>query len=135
MKSLKCLYKIGRGPSSSHTMGPDKAARYFKNAHPDADGYKVILYGSLSGTGKGHKTDEAILDVFEGGIEVVFGSVETEGLPHENTMEFFAFKDGKEIARQRIMSVGGGQIVIEGKPELDEEDISPSHLRTDCRVL
>lgn len=128
MKSLKCLYKIGRGPSSSHTMGPDKAARYFKNAHPDADGYKVILYGSLSGTGKGHKTDEAILDVFEGGIEVVFGSVETEGLPHENTMEFFAFKDGKEIARQRIMSVGGGQIVIEGKPELDEEDIYP--LRT-----
>lgn len=128
MKSLKCLYKIGRGPSSSHTMGPDKAARYFKNAYPDADEYKVILYGSLSGTGKGHKTDEAILDVFEGGIEVVFGSVETEGLPHENTMEFFAYKSGKEIARQRIMSVGGGQIVIEGKPELNEEDIYP--LRT-----
>lgn len=128
MKSLKYLYKIGRGPSSSHTMGPDKAARYFKEAYPDADEYKVILYGSLSGTGKGHKTDEAILDVFEGKIEVVFGSVETEGLPHENTMEFFAFKKGEEIARQRIMSVGGGQIVIEGKPELDEEDIYP--LRT-----
>lgn len=128
MKSLKCLYKIGRGPSSSHTMGPDKAARYFKSAYPDADEYKVILYGSLSGTGKGHKTDEAILDVFEGGIEVIFGSVETEGLPHENTMEFFAYKSGKEIARQRIMSVGGGQIVIEGKPELGEEDIYP--LRT-----
>ena len=128
MKSLKYLYKIGRGPSSSHTMGPDKAARYFKNEYPDADSYKVILYGSLSGTGKGHKTDEAILDVFGGDIEVVFGEVETEDLPHENTMEFFAYKKGEEIARQRIMSVGGGQIEIEGKPELSEEDIYP--LRT-----
>lgn len=129
MKSLKYLYKIGRGPSSSHTMGPDKAARYFKNTYTDADSYKAILYGSLSSTGKGHKTDEAILDVFEGSeIELIFGSGETENLPHENTMEFFAFKDGKEIARERIMSVGGGQIVIEGKPELEEENIYP--LRT-----
>ena len=128
MKSLKYLYKIGRGPSSSHTMGPDKAARYFKNEYPDADSYKAVLYGSLSGTGKGHKTDEAILDVFDGEIEVVFGDIETENLPHENTMEFFAYKNGEEIARQRIMSVGGGAIVIEGKPELGEEDVYP--LRT-----
>ena len=124
MQSLKYLYKIGRGPSSSHTMGPDKAARYFKEAYPDADKYKVILYGSLSSTGKGHKTDEAILDVFEGSdIELIFGSGETDGLPHENTMEFFAYKDGNEIAKERIMSVGGGRIVIEGRPELDGEDI------------
>lgn len=129
MKSLKHLYKIGRGPSSSHTMGPDKAARYFKNAYPDADSYKVILYGSLSSTGKGHKTDEAILDVFEGSeIELIFGSGETKNLPHENTMEFIACKNGTEIAKERIMSVGGGQIVIEGKPELEEEDVYP--LRT-----
>ncbi len=129
MKSLRYLYKIGRGPSSSHTMGPDKAARYFRDTYSDADSYKVILYGSLSGTGKGHKTDEAILDVFEGReIELIFGSVDTEGLPHENTMEFFAFKDGREIAKERIMSVGGGAIVIEGKPELNEEDVYP--LRT-----
>ena len=124
MKSLKHLYKIGRGPSSSHTMGPDKAARYFKQAYKDADRYKVILYGSLSSTGKGHKTDEAILDVFaEDEIELIFGETSTEGLPHENTMEFFAYKNEKEIARQKIMSVGGGQIVIEGKPELSEEDV------------
>lgn len=124
MKSLKYLYKIGRGPSSSHTMGPDKAARYFKSTYSDADSYKVILYGSLSSTGKGHKTDEAILDVFEHeDIELVFGPFETENLPHENTMEFFAYKAGKEIARERIMSVGGGQIVIEGKPELSEQEV------------
>ncbi len=124
MKSLKYLYKIGRGPSSSHTMGPDKAARYFRSAYKDAESFKVILYGSLSSTGKGHKTDEAILDVFEGtDIELVFGPWETEGLPHENTMEFIAFKEGKEIARERIMSVGGGQIVVEGNPGMDEEDV------------
>lgn len=124
MQSLRYLYKIGRGPSSSHTMGPDKAARYFKDTYAGADSYKVVLYGSLSSTGKGHKTDEAILDVFEGEkIELIFGSGETEGLPHENTMEFFAYKNGEEIARERIMSVGGGRIVVEGRPELDGEDV------------
>lgn len=124
MKSLRNLYKIGRGPSSSHTMGPEKAALYFKNAYPDADKYKAVLYGSLSSTGKGHKTDEAIIDVFEkGNIEVVFGAVETENLPHENTMEFFAYKNSEEIGKSRIMSVGGGQISIEGKPELDEPEV------------
>lgn len=124
MQSLKYLYKIGRGPSSSHTMGPDKAARYFKEKYANADSYKVILYGSLSSTGKGHKTDEAILDVFEDcDIELIFGSAEAEGMPHENTMEFFAYKDGEEIALERIMSVGGGKIVIEGEPDLDGENI------------
>lgn len=126
MKSLKYLYKIGRGPSSSHTMGPDKAARYFKNRNADADSYKVILYGSLSSTGKGHKTDEAILDVFDGcEIDLVFGPHETDGLPHENTMDFFAYRDGKEIDFKRIMSVGGGQIVVEGDSGIEEEDIYP----------
>jgi L-serine dehydratase len=105
-------------------MGPDKAARYFKEKYADADSYKVILYGSLSSTGKGHKTDEAILDVFEGcDIELIFGSGKTEGLPHENTMEFFAYKNGEEYARERIMSVGGGKIIIEGEDDLDGEDI------------
>ena len=126
MKSLKYLYKIGRGPSSSHTMGPDKAARYFKERNADADSYKVILYGSLSSTGKGHKTDEAILDVFEDSqIDLVFGPHETDALPHENTMDFFAYKDGKETDFKRIMSVGGGQIVVEGDSEIEEEDIYP----------
>lgn len=124
MKSLKNLYKIGRGPSSSHTMGPEKAALYFKNTYPDADSYKAVLYGSLSSTGKGHKTDDAILDVFEkGNMEVVFGDGNTENLPHENTMDFFAYKNGEEIGRSRIMSVGGGQISVEGKPELDEPEV------------
>ena len=62
MKSLRELYKIGKGPSSSHTMGPNKAALIFKSENPDADYFKVILYGSLAKTGKGHRTDTAIYD-------------------------------------------------------------------------
>ena len=57
MKSIREVFKIGRGPSSSHTMGPEKAVKLFKSEHPDAASYKVILYGSLAETGKGHCTD------------------------------------------------------------------------------
>ena len=62
MKSIKELYRIGTGPSSSHTMGPRKAAEMFVERHPDAASFKVTLYGSLAATGKGHMTDVAIID-------------------------------------------------------------------------
>ncbi|MDO4381441.1 MAG: L-serine ammonia-lyase, iron-sulfur-dependent, subunit alpha, partial [Clostridia bacterium] len=115
MESLKHLYKIGRGPSSSHTMGPDKAARLFKKKYPDADKYIAYLYGSLSDTGKGHKTDVAIIDAFAPTeTRVFFAGMPDFPLPHENTMDFYAEKDGKRIGFARIMSVGGGNIVVEG---------------------
>lgn len=60
MKSLTDLYRIGRGPSSSHTMGPERACRSFSESHPDADSFKAILYGSLAKTGIGHGTDRVI---------------------------------------------------------------------------
>ena len=60
MKSIKELYRIGTGPSSSHTMGPRKAAEMFLERHPDAASFKVTLYGSLAATGKGHMTDVAL---------------------------------------------------------------------------
>ena len=63
MKSIQDLYKIGKGPSSSHTIGPERAARLFREKHPDADRYTVILYGSLSKTGRGHGTDRVLLEV------------------------------------------------------------------------
>lgn len=63
MKSIREIYKIGKGPSSSHTMGPERAARLFKKDHPEADGFKVILYGSLSKTGVGHGTDRVLREV------------------------------------------------------------------------
>ena len=64
MKSIKDIYKIGKGPSSSHTMGPFKAVRHYMENHPDACGLNVILYGSLAATGKGHLTDVAIEEAF-----------------------------------------------------------------------
>ena len=125
MKSLRELYKVGRGPSSSHTIGPEKACRYFISQTESADSYKVILYGSLALTGKGHQTDLAVEMTFgERAVEVVFDT-ETTGLPHENTMDFFAYKNGEEILRKRIMSVGGGEIRIEGNPEMDKPEIYP----------
>ena len=63
MKSLKELYRIGYGPSSSHTMGPRAAAEQYLSRHPEAKRFKVTLYGSLAATGRGHLTDWAILDV------------------------------------------------------------------------
>ena len=74
MESIRELYKIGRGPSSSHTMGPYKAAMSFKSKYPDADSYKAILFGSLAMTGAGHMTDKVICEAFEPKkCEVVFG--------------------------------------------------------------
>jgi len=64
MDSLKKLYRIGVGPSSSHTMAPRRAAEIFLRRHPDADHYRVILFASLSATGKGHLTDKALEEIF-----------------------------------------------------------------------
>ena len=125
MKTIRNLYKIGYGPSSSHTMGPDKVSRRFLESCPDADEYKVVLYGSLALTGKGHQTNVAILRVFDGRkIEIIFDTEAAE-LPHENTMDFIALKDGAEICRKRIMSIGGGDILEEGETVAELPDIYP----------
>ena len=97
MQSLRYLYRIGSGPSSSHTMGPIHAARRFLSEHPDAEGYKVILYGSLAKTGAGHMTDEALERVFEGKkLELVF-DYDTPTDFHPNTMDFIAIKNGEKV--------------------------------------
>ena len=96
MKSLKELYKIGNGPSSSHTMGPKKAALLLKEQYPDADLYKIILYGSLAFTGKGHLTDKIIDEALKpSNVEIIFNKEEKE-LKHPNTMDLIAFKEDKE---------------------------------------
>lgn len=124
MESLKFLFKIGKGPSSSHTMGPQKAAKIFKERYPDADEYKAILYGSLSDTGRGHKTDEAIIEAFAPKkTEVVFTKPPYKDIPHVNTMDLIAISDGKETVRKRVMSVGGGNIVFEGEKEINNPDV------------
>ncbi len=123
MKSIRELYTIGRGPSSSHTMGPGRAAALFRSEHPEADAFRVVLYGSLALTGKGHMTDKAVLEAM-GDIptEVVF-DLETEDLPHPNTLDFFAYAGGKETGQLRVLSVGGGAISIPGRPEVETPEI------------
>ena len=127
MKSIREIYKIGIGPSSSHTMGPERAATIFKSAHPEADAFRVILYGSLSKTGVGHGTDRVLRDVLSPiSTEIVFSK---EDLPnsHPNTMDFIALKDGNEIATQRVESIGGGDIRLPGETKKQSDEVYIEH--------
>lgn len=113
MESLTELYKIGRGPSSSHTIGPEKACLIFKKRNEKADKYKAILYGSLAKTGKGHCTDEVIRKTFlPYKCEVEFNYI-SDDIPHPNTLELIAYKENVELERTRVFSIGGGSIVFE----------------------
>lgn len=114
MESLKELYKIGRGPSSSHTMGPERAVKLFKS-QVVANSYKVILYGSLALTGEGHGTDRIIKETFAPKpCEIIFDK-ESPCPIHPNTMDMIAMAGDKEIKKQRVYSVGGGSIVFDGE--------------------
>lgn len=127
MKSIRDIYKIGKGPSSSHTMGPERAARLFRQEHPDADGFRVVLYGSLSKTGVGHGTDRVLRQVLEPlPTEIVFSK---EALPdsHPNTLDFFALRGGEEIGKLRVESIGGGDIRIPGRKEEAREEVYLEH--------
>lgn len=113
MSSVREIYKIGRGPSSSHTIGPEKACKAFLKSHKNADSFKAVLYGSLAKTGKGHGTDTVIKKTFSPkNCEIEF-DFNTTDLPHPNTMLLYAFKSGSEIARQQVLSVGGGSIAYD----------------------
>ena len=121
MRSIRELYRIGRGPSSSHTMGPERACLQMKKKYPDADGYRVVLYGSLAMTGKGHGTDRVIRETLAPlTAEVVFDR-ETPPERHPNMMDFILYSRGIEIANERIWSVGGGAITPD-----EEEKQTPS---------
>ena len=104
-------------------MGPEYASQYFIGVAPDADKYEVILYGSLALTGKGHLTDVSIKEVFaDRNVEIIF-NIEETNLPHENTMDFIAYKSGEVIVRRRVMSIGGGDIRVEGEKSVDAPEI------------
>ena len=127
MKSIREIYKIGKGPSSSHTMGPERAAKFFKENHPEADGFRVVLFGSLSKTGVGHGTDRVIREILSPlPTEIVFSKESPAGF-HPNTMDFFALKEGKEIGTLRVESVGGGDIRFPGQSYLDSPEVYPEH--------
>ena len=123
MKSIRDIYKVGKGPSSSHTMGPAKAASDFRQETMEADAYRVTLYGSLSKTGKGHGTDRAVIETLAPDpTEVVFSEEMPEDIQHPNTMDLVALRDGQELARQRVRSIGGGDILVEGRPAPDKSE-------------
>ena len=127
MQSIRELYKIGNGPSSSHTMGPKRAAEWFKNNNVEADRFDVYLYGSLAFTGKGHLTDRIIEKVLKPTETNIIFDMDFECTKHPNTMDLVAFKNGQEIARQRIYSVGGGTIEIEGEEKATVPNIYTMH--------
>ena len=127
MKSIREIYKIGKGPSSSHTMGPERAAKLFKSRYPQADAFRVILYGSLSKTGVGHGTDRVLREVLAPfPTDIVFSD---ENIPnsHPNTLDFVAFLNGAEIGQLRVESIGGGDIRYAGQADEQSEEVYIEH--------
>ena len=125
MQSLKQLYKIGRGPSSSHTMGPETAIKKIKGEFPSADFFKVTLFGSLALTGSGHGTDKIIMETAAPvTCEIIFDKVSPCSF-HPNTMEVEAYENGVLLGKKRIFSVGGGSVIFEGESIDEHKDIYP----------
>ena len=132
MKTIREIYRIGYGPSSSHTMGPRKAAEIFVGRTQEAASYVVTLYGSLAATGRGHMTDVAILDVLKNATIRWMPDV---FLPyHPNGMKFEALDtDGKVIDSWTVYSVGGGALEEDGKQGDELPEIY--HLNTMTEIL
>ena len=115
MKSVRNLFKIGIGPSSSHTMGPAFAAEKFLLRYPDVERVVVTLYGSLSKTGKGHGTHRAILDTLATiPTEVIFNNDDKIELMHPNTLNFKGYIGDEQVADMTVLSIGGGEIEVLG---------------------
>ncbi|MBQ7352477.1 MAG: L-serine ammonia-lyase [Clostridia bacterium] len=131
MQSLRELYKIGRGPSSSHTMGPELAVKVIKEKFNDADEFKAVLFGSLALTGSGHGTDRIIRETFlPKKCEIVFDKASPCDF-HPNTMDIYAYKNGVEIGKKRVYSVGGGTIAFENEDTLTPSEIYPHNSYTE----
>ena len=127
MKSIREIYKIGKGPSSSHTMGPERAALYFMGQYPAAVRYEVILYGSLNKTGVGHGTDRVLLDTLgEEKTKIIFSPDSWEGM-HPNTLDLIAYDEAGEMGRMRVESIGGGDIRFPGQQVPEGEEIYIEH--------
>lgn len=127
------MYRIGKGPSSSHTIGPERACKLFASENPEADSFKAILYGSLAKTGIGHGTDRVIKSVLKN-VDVI---CDTDAeVPHPNTMDLYAYREGRRRAFFRVYSVGGGAIRIEGRVGEEGAEVYPlqnfSEIRSYC---
>ena len=123
MKTLRELYKIGNGPSSSHTMVPKRAAEWFKYKNPEANRFDIYLYGSLAFTGKGHLTDKIIKETLNPIKTNIIFDTKFVCDKHPNTMDLIAYKDDQKISQARVYSVGGGAIEVEGQKRAIVPDI------------
>ncbi len=125
MKSLTELYRIGIGPSSSHTMGPRKAAEMFVARTHNVAAFETTLYGSLAATGRGHLTDKTILDVLQPVAPTTIVWHPEIVLPfHTNGMKFRALSDNKEIISEwTVYSIGGGALAEEDGSATDTPDV------------
>lgn len=130
MESLRELYKIGRGPSSSHTMGPQKACEYVLK-HYEGNKYIAYLYGSLSLTGKGHLTDQVIHETLKN-VEVKFQSRTIA--EHPNTMDIEIYNDSELLGKERFYSIGGGSILREGEELESSKNVYPHSKLDDIKT-
>ena len=116
MKSIREIYKIGKGPSSSHTMGPERAAKLFLSRCPQAERFEVTLYGSLNKTGIGHGTDNVLKETLgPDRTTIIYSPEEWKGM-HPNTLDLKGFLGDREVGSLRVESVGGGDIRVPGEP-------------------
>ena len=124
MESLRELYRIGPGPSSSHTLAVRNACLYYLNRYPDADRYLVELYGSLALTGRGHMSDRVVeKTIGRDKVDILFN--EKMYGPQPNTMVFHCLNDGKTENEMVIYSTGGGAIAIEGEDNVVDDKVYP----------
>ena len=125
MQSVGSVFKVGHGPSSSHSVGPYSAAKFIRKYYPDADNRKVYLRGSLGMTAMGHGTVKAIKDILPDAEVILDVTTPESELPHPNTMDFIGYKNGQEVSNIRIMSIGGGRLSIVDHPNKEAIDIYP----------
>ena len=121
MESIKKIFRIGYGPSSSHTMGPHRAAEMFKERAGEVSGYRVTLYGSLAATGKGHFTDKTIIDALAPKPVEILWKPEIQHTFHTNAMLFEALRGEEVTDKWKIYSIGGGELADENSV-MDHEE-------------
>lgn len=122
MQSVRCIFKTGIGPSSSHTMGPVYAAENFMKLFPDAEAFEVELFGSLAKTGEGHGTDRAIKEALGEDTKIIFNMGDVE-LEHPNTLKITGIQSGQIIGQKTYLSVGGGEIRVQGEQPDPEAEL------------
>lgn len=123
METIRPIFRIGRGPSSSHTMGPARAAHLYRLKHPEVEAFKVTLYGSLALTGRGHLTDVAVMqELAPAKVEIIWKPKEVMDF-HPNALRFEVAGNKAEADQWLVYSIGGGQIVDEQNKDRQPESL------------